>query len=177
MKVIISLVILMFLFVSCGDEKAELLNKIKDSENALFEKSQALKPGETLAPELDQTLVDALLAYYHEFPEDELAPECLDKLHMKFSGSGDFEKAAMYGDTLLTKYKTYVNRAMILESLANIYDMNVSPRDTAKVRMYNELLLKENPDMSAEKVEDIKYRLDNIDLTIGELIQKRISEQ
>ena len=96
---------------------------------------------------------------------------------MKYSGSGDFKKAAMYGDTLLLKYEYYVNRAMILESLANIHDMNLSPRDTSKVRFYSEMLLKENPDLPLEKVEDINYRLDNINLTIRELIQKRISEE
>jgi hypothetical protein len=39
------------------------------------------------------------------------------------------------------------------------------------------MLLKENPDLPLEKVEDINYRLDNINLTIRELIQKRISEE
>jgi len=38
-------------------------------------------------------------------------------------------------------------------------------------------LLNENPDLDPEKVEDIKFRLDNLNLSIIELIQKRISEQ
>jgi hypothetical protein len=177
MKVFVFFFLSMLFLVSCGDERAKLLKEIKDAENTLFEKSQQLKPGEVLPPELDQNLLNALTAFYHKFPEDPKAPECLDKLHMKYSGAGDFEKAAQYGDTLLTNYKDYVNRPMILESLANIYDMNVSPRDTTKVRMYNEMLLNENPDLDPEKVEDIKFRLDNLNLSIIELIQKRISEQ
>ncbi|MCH2230754.1 MAG: hypothetical protein MK105_10455 [Crocinitomicaceae bacterium] len=177
MKPLVLFSIILFLFAACADEKAEMLKKIKDTETAIFEKSQNLGPGEVMSPEDDQALIDVLLDFYRAFPEDEHAPECLDKVHMKYTGLADFKNAAAYGDTLLTNYKNYVNRAMILESLANIYDMNVSPRDTSKVRFYNELLLSENPDMTAEKAEDIRYRLDNIELSIVELIQKRITEQ
>ena len=177
MKVFLFVIGSIFFLASCGDKKIALLNEIKDAENILFEQSKQLKPDETISLELDQALVKALSDFYIQFPKDTHAPECLDKLHMKYSGSGDFKKAAMYGDTLLLKYEYYVNRAMILESLANIHDMNLSPRDTSKVRFYSEMLLKENPDLPLEKVEDINYRLDNINLTIRELIQKRISEE
>lgn len=176
MKVFLFVIGSFFFLGSCGDEKTALLNEIKDIENILFEKSQKFKPDNTISLELDQALVKALSTFYIKFPKDTHAPECLDKLHMIYSRLGNFKKAAMYGDTLLLKYKDYVNRAMILESLANIYDMNISPRDTSKVRFYSEILLKENLSLSLEKIEDINYRLDNINLTIHELIQKRISE-
>ncbi|MGB0915794.1 MAG: hypothetical protein ACPGVI_06960 [Crocinitomicaceae bacterium] len=177
MKSLVLFALSILLFAACSDEKAEMLKKIKETEDSIFEKSQNLGPGEVISSEDDQALINVLLDFYRAFPEDEHAPECLDKVHMKYSGMTDFKNAAMYGDTLLTNYKDYVNRAMILESLANIYDMNVSPRDTTKVRMYNEMLLSENPDMPKEKAEDIRYRLDNIELSIVELIQKRITEQ
>jgi len=167
----------MIFLSSCVDEKADLLNEIEIAENTLFEKSQELSIGEQIAPALNQNLVDALLAFHQRYPDDKHAPECLDKLHMKYSGSGNFEQAAIYGNILLTDYKNYVNRAMILESLANIYDMNVFPRDTSKVRFYNEVLLSECPELPSEKIADIKYRLKNIHLTIPELIQKRIAEE
>ena len=177
MKFFIYVLISVVVLTSCTDEKTELLSEIKTAENTLFEKSQQLKLGEKLSPKLDQALMDALFNFYAKFPEDKHAPECLDKLHMKYSGAGNYEQAAMYGGILLADYTEYVNRAMILESLANIYDMNVFPRDTSKVRLYSEILLKENPDLPVEKVEDIKYRLENIRLTIGELILKRIAEE
>lgn len=177
MKSVVLFTLSLLFITACSDEKAEMLKKIKDTETAIFEKSQNLGPGEVMTAADDQALIDVLLDFYRAFPEDEHAPECLDKVHMKYSGMADFRNAASYGDTLLTNYKDYVNRAMILESLANIYDMNVSPRDTAKVRRYNEQLLSENPDMPEEKANDIRYRLDNIELSIVELIQKRITEQ
>ena len=40
---------------------------------------------------------------------------------------------------------------MILESMANAYDMFIQPRDISKVQQYNNMLLKENPKMDKEK--------------------------
>jgi hypothetical protein len=58
----------------------------------------------------------------------------------------------------------------LLESLASSYDIN-TPRDTAKVRYYFELLLKE-PGLKTQQKKDIKSRLAHLDLTFEEYILK-----
>ena len=44
------------------------------------------------------------------------------------------------------------------------------PRDTSKVRYYNELLLKENPKMSKESKEGIEMKLKHLDLNFEEYL-------
>ena len=63
---------------------------------------------------------------------------------------------------------------MILESMANAYDMFIQPRDISKVKQYNNMLLKENPKMDKEKREEIEFRMKHIDLTIDQLIDLQI---
>ena len=77
-----------------------------------------------------------------------------------------------YGDTLLNQYPDYINRAMIVESMAVTYDIFISPRDKEKVRFYNELLLKENPNLPKDKRKEIEFKLENLDLTLEEMIEK-----
>ena len=91
---------------------------------------------------------------------------------MIYSSTKRYEKSAIYGDTLVLEYPDYINRPLILESMANVYDMYIFPRDTSKVRYYNELLLKENKDISKEKREEIQFKLDNLELTLQEIIMK-----
>lgn len=150
-----------------------LKDEISSKETQLKEASENQVPGEALGTEGQEELIELLYSYYVEYPEDSAyAATCLDKIHMAYSAMGDYEKSAMYGDTLLNYYKNYINRPMILESQANNYDFFIKPRDTAKVRYYNELLLEENPDLPDEKCVAIQDRLDNLHLTLEELILK-----
>jgi hypothetical protein len=79
-------------------------------------------------------------------------------------------EARAYADTLLERFPNYKNRKLLLESLASSYDIN-TPRDTAKVRYYFELLLKE-PGLKTQQKKDIKSRLAHLDLTFEEYILK-----
>lgn len=163
---------LVLLLISCksdGDHEG-LRTQIKELEDSISMLTANLRPGQQVNPSLDQDLVALLQDYYRQFPDDPYAPECLDKLHMKYSGMGDYKTCALYADTLIDNYPDYVNRAMILESQATNYDFYIQPRDTTKVRYYYELLLKENPDLPEEKREGIKDRLNHLDLTIEQLI-------
>ena len=91
---------------------------------------------------------------------------------MIYSSTKRYPLSVNYGDTLLNQYPDYINRAMIIESMAVTYDIFILPRNKDKVRFYNELLLKENPDLSEDKQAEIKFKLENLDLTLEEMIEK-----
>ena len=173
MQKIIFFVFIAVVLSSCGDGGAAALHeKITNKEDSIATLTKNLQPGEVLSPAVNTELIDLLSEYYHAFPDDAYAPECLDKLHMMYSGMGDYEMSANYADILLNKYPDYINRAMILESQASTYDMYIQPRDTSKVRHYYEMLLSEFPDLEKEKRDGIKSRLDNMHLTIEQIIMQ-----
>ena len=94
---------------------------------------------------------------------------------MKYSGLNIPERAAQYADTLLLEYPKYPNRAMVLESQGSNYDVFLQPRDTAKIRYYYNLLLKENPKMDKEKRAGIMDRLNHLDMNFDQFIEYKIS--
>ncbi len=171
----ISLIIGMLLILwSCSSDKNtdELQSKIKQQEEVLSGISKDLRPGQVIPLEEQDKLVNLLTEYFHSYPEDEYAPVCLDKLHMIYSSIGEYNKSSAYGDTLLSQYTAYENRPLILESMAVNYDMFIIPRDTNLVRTYYEMLLEEDDKMPKEKKEGILFKLNNLSLTMEELILK-----
>src|SRR5690606_37360019 len=118
-----------------------------------------------------------LIGFYSSYPNNEKAAVCLDKVHMVYSGSGNFELASKWADTLLEKYPSYPNRALVLESQATTYDAIVEPRDSNKVRKYYEQLLKEFPQLDQEKREDIEKRLRNNSMTFDEYILLQMKDE
>lgn len=180
MKAILSLFISGILFVGCNSSAQDAVKcreDIKSLEDSLSVASLKLQPGEKLDVQMKERLINKLVHYYQSFPEDKYAPEYLDKLHMIAAGERDYVTAMKYADTLINNYKDYINRAMVLESMANAYDMFIVPRDTSKVRFYNDILLKENPEMDMDKRDEILYRMKHLDLTIDEFIDFQINSQ
>jgi len=175
---------LIFGIYSCGNDtakegekptKEELISNIKVMEDSLRGSQASLSRTKQIPNLTHFELINRLLDYYHNYPEDIYAAECLDKVHMKYSGMGIHVRAVEYADTLLNKYPEYVNRAMVLESQGSTYDIFIQPRDTGKVRYYYELLLKENPKMEKDKREGIKDRLKHIDMTFDEFIKYKMN--
>jgi hypothetical protein len=174
----------LFLMTACGGDKKEdsakakmtkeeLKSSIKIMEDSLKILQSSKLPIENLHR---MELVNRLLAFYRSYPEDNYSPTCLDDVHMIYSGMGVHDLSIAYADTLLSKYPKYENRAMILESQGSNYDIFTSPRDSAKVRYYYELLLKENPKMDKEKQTGIRERLVHNQLTFEEYINKKIAD-
>lgn len=169
---------------SCGSDeskggekpsKVELIESIKVMEDSLKGLHSSLKEIKQIPNLTNFELINRLLDYYHNYPEDPYSAECLDKVHMKYSGMNIHSRAVEYADTLLNKYPDYVNRAMVLESQGSTYDIFLEPRDKVKVRYYYELLLKENPEMDKDKKEGIKDRLKHIDMTFDEFIEYKMN--
>ena len=182
----------MFVFVftlslmyACGgglneDEKGsgsrvELKSRIKEMEDSIRDLQANLPQTKTIPNLTNFELINRLLDYYHAYPEDDYAAECLDKVHMKYAGLNILTRAVQYADTLLEKYPNYINRAMVLESQGSSYEY-IQPRDTSKIRFYYTKLLKENPKMDREKREGLKFRSRHLDLTFEEFIDFQMNE-
>lgn len=123
----------------------------------------------------DETAViyaEKCLAVSHRFPKSKEAPKFMDKAHIIFASAGLHQRSVIIADSLIMLYPLYKNRPMVLESLAGAYDVFVIPRQKEKVKMYYELLLKENPDMESEQRKQIEDRLKHVDLTFDEYVSK-----
>jgi hypothetical protein len=155
--------------------KEELVSNIKVMEDSLRGLQANLNTIKQIPNLTHFELINRLLDYYNAYPEDTYSAECLDKVHMKYSGLGIHAKAVQYADTLLNQYPDYINRAMVLESQGSTYDIFIQPRDTQKVRYYYELLLKENPKMEKDKREGIKDRLKHLDMNFDEFIEYKMN--
>jgi len=185
-KIIFGLIVLL-IFAACGNDKEngndapkpskeELRGNIKQMEDSLKGLQANLSEIKQIPNLTRIELINRLLAFYYNYPEDAYAAECLDKVHMTYSGMNVHIKAIAYADTLLEKYPKYVNRAMILESQGSSYDIFMQPRDSSKVRYFYELLLKENPSMDKDKRAGIKDRLKNNQLNFDQFIDKKMNE-
>ncbi len=118
-------------------------------------------------------LIDNYLQYFRNYPNDSYAAECLDRVQMIYTGLNLPKRAVVYADSLLQEYPNYNNRKLVLENQASTYDMFILPRDTIKARYYYERILDEFPNESKVYLDDIKFRLKNLKLTIPELIEIR----
>jgi len=171
MKVVYFLIISLTLF-SCSSETnsttESVNNELKKDLLIKIESIEKISQTNSISKEEQQELIDYLLEFYHNFPEDKNAPVCLDKVQMVYSAMENYRKASLYADTLILKYPSYPNRDLIIESQAANYDIFIIPRDTVKVRHYYELLLKEGKIIDKNKKSDIQKRLSNLHLNFQE---------
>jgi len=149
--------------------KEELKMSVKYMEDSITALYSNPKTANSI-PSLTQIeLINRLKLYYKNFPNDDYSAECLFKIHIKYSDLKAQKDAMAYGDTLLSKFPSYKNRDFLLESMASSYDVVIEPRDTAKVRKYYNMLLKEK-NLTSEKRQDIGFRLKHLELDFFEFI-------
>ena len=184
-KSLFLLTLIIVLLVSCKDATSEKDDALKNKEGTFssIELKGSIKQMEDsiagmlqnkssikLIPNLTYIeLINRLKTYYKRFPNDPYSAECLFKIHIKYSDLKAQKDAMAYGDTLLSKFPTYKNRDFLLESMASSYDVIIEPRDTAMVRKYYSLLLKES-NLLPEKRQDIGFRLKHLELDFFEFI-------
>jgi hypothetical protein len=116
-------------------------------------------------------LINRLESYYKSFPKDSYSAECLFKIHMLYSGLNSHMKSVAYGDTLLRAFPDYKNKHLLLESMASSFDLFITPRDTAAIRKYYNMLLSDNS-YTKEKKQQIRMRLKFLHLTFMEYADK-----
>lgn len=117
-------------------------------------------------------LINRLEAYVNTFPKDPYSADCLFKLHMIYAGLNAQRKSVACGDSLLRLFPNYVNRTLLLESMASAYDMFITPRDTAAVRTYYTQLLNDSK-YPEDKKQAIKERLKYLDLPWMEYVNRK----
>ena len=111
----IVLIVFVGLIYSCGNysknqkTKEEIESSIKEMEDSLSQMQVNINQNAPMPNIAHQELINRLLTYYHNFPDDQKSAEYLDKVHMKYSGLNMHEKAVQYADTLLEKYPKYIN--------------------------------------------------------------------
>ena len=154
--------------------KEDLRARIKEMEDSLKGLQVNIQEVKQIPNLTHFELINRLLDYYHNYPKDSYSAECLDKVHMKYSGMNIHQRAVEYADTLLEKFPKYVNRALVLESQGSAYDIFIQPRDTSKVRKYYTMLLEENPKMEKDKAEGIRDRLRHLDMNFDQFIEYKM---
>lgn len=108
--------------------------------------------------------------FYNNFPDNNYAPYALEKASSMYMAIKVEEKAADWRDTILVNYPDFDRSLDILELQKAYYD-GYDSYDKEKVEHYIEKML-EHKKLSDDKREELEYRLENIDLSYKELIQK-----
>jgi hypothetical protein len=171
--IFLSTLSLFFLF-SCGNptdqqsKQENLRTRITSYEDSLANLQKDPQKAAQITSLAQIELINRLKAYNKAFPKDTFSADCLFKIHMIYEQLRAPREARAYGDTLLERFPDYKNRLLVVESLGSSYDIN-APRDTAMVRKYYNLLLKE-PKIPTQKKKDIKARLARLDLTFEDYI-------
>ncbi len=174
---------LLFAFVvtaSCSDEPEvrkgrEIKKDIKTAEAKVMEASKAgvVTPEYT---ESSEKLMGYLLEFYHSYPKDNYSAECLTKVHMLHARLGNIEKSVAYGDTLLDQFPKYKNRAQVIESQIQAYEIEIKPRNVEKIKGYLKMWLAENKKAPKQKIEDMEYHLKFVSMSLEERMRMNMEE-
>lgn len=181
MKRVLFAMVLLLVLGSCGSKSAE-----DNAEGRVQTEQEAIASFKKFEDSLKQNTTDLntnqatgvlyankCLDIYHQFPKSKEAPRYLDKAHIIFSSLGLYRRSVQLADTLLNNYPSYKNRAFVIESVATSYDVFLLPREKDKVVYYYTLLLKENPQLPAERRKEIQDRIDYADMSFEELISAK----
>ncbi|XOV67723.1 MAG: hypothetical protein ACFHU9_00865 [Fluviicola sp.] len=165
---------------SCSNEpevrkRKEIKKDIKSAETKV---TNASKAGQ-VTPEFEassEELMAALLEYYHAYPKDKYSAECVTKVHMLHAALNNVEESVAYGDTLLEQFPKYENRAQVIESQIQAYEMLIKPRNVEKIKGYLNMWLAENKKAPQQKIEDMKYHLKFVDMSLEERMRMNMEE-
>lgn len=166
---------------SCSGEtkdarkKSEIKKDIKASEEKIMEASKAGQVTEELKQSSEE-LMGYLLEFYHAYPKDKYSAECVTKVHMLHSALGNVEESVAYGDTLLNEFPKYENRAQVIESQIQSYEMLIKPRNVEKIKKYLKLWLAENKKAPKDKIEDMEYHLKFVDMSLEERMRMNMED-
>lgn len=177
------LIFVALIIAACGGEETKTgtpsqqemktaINQMNDSLQLMFDDVMNGKLDKVPSLAIYET-VNRYLAYYHAFPKDAYAAECLDRVHQLYLQEKVYDLSVQYGDTLLQKYPDYKGRANIYLSLGSTYDVML--RDTAKVRLYYSKLLNEFPKLPSETKDMVAFRLKHLDKTFDQMIEMQMN--
>jgi len=176
------LIVLSFFLIRCaaGENKTEAhaepskkelkeSNKLIDDSLKVMYEEIMKDPSKQIPSDMIMRAIDLKLAFYHNFPDDKFAAECLDKAHQLYLQEKTYVKSVEIGDILIEKYPRYKYRAQALMSVASTYDYMLKNIPMAK--KYYQMLLDEFPKLNSETREMITLRMEHTDLTLEEMIE------
>lgn len=112
-------------------------------------------------------------------PKNVMAATYMDRVHMLASAKRDLKKSLEYGTRIIEDYPDYANRAMVLKSVAYMYDAEVHPRDTNMVKKYYQLYLDENSGIDVDEKDMIDKRLLMLDISFDNflILERSLTEK
>ena len=155
MKILTSFYIVALLFVGCSSSAQDPVQahaEITALEDSISKASLKLVQGEKMDTLMINRLKSKLVNFYQTFPENEYAPEYLDKLHMLAIGQRDYETGMRYADTLIKNYKDYIQKNdyqdayFTLAYSYNMTDLSIMMQDTA---LFSDYLLNRITDLQS----------------------------
>ncbi len=155
------------------EKSKELLENFKryeDSLGVMGQKSQITNSTSAVA------YAEKCISVAEQIPKSKEAPKLLDKAHMIFCNFNMHRRSLAPAQMLIEKYPSYKNRPMVIQSVASAYDLFILPRQKDQAKKYYKMYLSEYPKLPKAEKEQIQFRLDNIDLTMEELIDKQVGK-
>lgn len=175
MKRVIYFSFALFLFACSEDPKQTAEDKTKELLQDFKKYEDSLGVMQVNSKVTNSTIAvqyaEKCISVAEEIPQSEEAPKLLDKAHMIFCNFNMHRRSLEPAQKVIEKYPYYKNRLMVIQSVANAYDMFILPREKNQAKKYYELYLKENKNISKEEKADLEFRIKNIDLTVDQLIE------
>jgi tetratricopeptide (TPR) repeat protein len=169
-----------FIFASCAGTKTEnsdgtpTVEKLKsdiqmiDDSLKIYYQQVMNNQIESVPNDAIQKTIDAHLSFYHFYPKDEFASQCLDKVHQLYIQQKLYVKSVEIADTLLREYPKYKGKKDVLYSVATTYDFMLN--DAANAKKYYEKILA-MPKLDKDTRENITTRIKLIGMSLDEMIE------
>lgn len=179
-KVLFSILIIGFA-TACGDKKdldlklVDTINRYEDSLSKMIQNPLTAEQSNDFLHNYIKVLEKAV----DEAPGNPKTVVYMDRIHMLSSATRDLNKSVDYGVKIIDDYPDYVNRSMVLRSIAYMYDAEIQPRDSAKVRYYYTIFLKENSGINIDDKDMIEKRLLMNDIPFEKflILEQKFSDQ
>jgi tetratricopeptide (TPR) repeat protein len=152
-----------------GDSHAILITKIEAQKKTMSE-SKMYKPQDALAA----------LRLYSEFitkyPNDTLTPEYLFTASDLATGTGNYQQAAEYLETILSKYTMYPKYQDAMFAAALVYDSyleNVNHGDERAIQLYDQIVAKYPESYYAEQAKVLRTYVGKPDSVFFNDVQRK----
>jgi hypothetical protein len=148
----------------------ERIQEIDDSLKVLFEKKM-----EDDNFQIDRLVyhegINRCIEFYRTFPENDYAPYAIEKAAGMYDALRITQKAVEWRDTLIANYPNYDRMLFVLEQQKVNYD-SFEVYEPEKIKFYIEKMLQLET-LTADKREELEFRLDNINLNFMDLARLR----
>jgi TolA-binding protein len=163
MKYYLALSLALFL-VSCGANREQSLQDIKEAENNLYANEGAFLFNDSLA----NITLEAYLDYVSNFPQDSLSADYLFKAADLYRAKHEFDKAIATFDRVAKDYPAYekVPQTVFLQGF--IYENDL--KDLPKAKERYEFFIQQYPQHQLAR--DVQFSLNNLGKTPEQIIQE-----